>query len=71
MAAAAANYRAVFVRVDVKGVLSHAGLNREWLLSTESSLIMRDNGLNVSIRFKGLLLPNKATRDLGEGKMET
>lgn len=71
MAAAAANYRAVFVRVGVKGVLSHAGLDREWLLSTESSLITRDNGLNVSIRFKGLLLPNKATGDLGEGKMET
>lgn len=65
------NHAAVFVCVDVKGALSCAGLHRDWLLSIQSSLVMRDNGLNVSIHFKGLLVPNKAIQDLVEGKMET
>lgn len=56
--------------VGVKGTLSHAGPNREWLLSTQPSLIMRDNGLNVSISFKGLLLPNTSIQVLVEGQME-
>lgn len=32
--------------------------------------MVRDNGLNVSIHFKGLLLPNKSIQDLVEGKMK-
>lgn len=71
MAEAFVSHTAVFVCVSVRGVLSPAGLHRDWLLSIESSPIMRDNGLNVSICFKGLLLPNKFAQDLVEGKMKT
>lgn len=56
MAEAAANHRAAFVCVSVKGALSHAGLNREWPLSIRSSLIMKDNDLNVWIHFMGLFV---------------
>lgn len=56
-----------FVCVGVQGALSHARF-REWPLSIQSSLIMRDNALNVSICFKGFLLPNKSIQDLVEGK---
>lgn len=70
MVAVVVNYRAVFVRVGVKGVLLYVGFDREWLFLIESLFITRDNGLNVLIRFKGFLLFNKVIRDLGEGKME-
>lgn len=56
-----------FVCVGVRGALSHARF-REWPLSIQSALVMRDNALNVSMCFKGLLLPNKSTHDLVEGK---
>lgn len=56
--------------LSVKGSPSYAQLNREWPLSIQSSPVMRDNGLNVSICFKALLLPNKSIQGLVEGKME-